>query len=165
MLPLWNGGVVITSDMSLAEDWLETSRAIMSGDYFTSDMADDRFNEQVSLALVAQKREARPLTERQNYPLVARLRCPSDAEILHYHNQTNLNRILNPVVRDSIRESGIDLRRPSPVTLISQLLDVVYHQSGRVLNYRQKSAVMKLAKRLLPDSVLNAKRDSPEKVS
>lgn len=137
-LPYWNGGVVATTDTDLPAEWLAMTEEVMESDFLRFD--ETFFFEQLSLAVLAQERETVALTERQNYPLQARVACPRDVEVIHYHALSNLARIPDPWLRSELSGYGADMG-VDPVEAGRRLLHVGRSQSGRVLSPAQREAL------------------------
>lgn len=145
MLPYWNAGVVVTRDRSLPSEWLSMTRETL--DREITSRTETFFNDQLALAVLSETRSVSRLTERQNYPLHARVRCPRSTEVLHYDDRANLARLPDPWARDELRRAGADLDADAGA-VVRGLLDVGLDQSGRVLSYREREALRTLSKRV-----------------
>ena len=152
--PYWNSGVVITTDRTLPERWLEYTKTLFHADDLPVD-GDEFFLDQLSLALAVRENDVRQLSEQQNYPLGGRLHVPSSVEVLHYGNRRNLARVLTPTVRSAIAQYGA-LPSVSAAETTRSVLDYLSSQSGRVLSYEQKEVVRQAVLRVLPESVADA---------
>lgn len=140
--PYYNSGVVVTTDRTLPEDWLELTIELVRRDDLPVD-SSDFFTDQISLALALRNRGTETLLAQTNYPLGGKLRVPSDVEIIHYGDQRNLARILSPTVRRKLR--SIDaLPDPTASDILRSLLDVASTQSGKVLSHEQKQRLRNL---------------------
>lgn len=143
--PYYNSGVVVTTDRTLPEHWLELTTELVRREDLPVG-SSEFFTDQISLALALRDRRTETLPLRTNYPLGGHLRVPADVEVIHYGDRRNLSRILSPSIRRELR--SIDaLPDPAPREVFRSLLDVASTQSGRVLSRRQKQRVRDLLKR------------------
>lgn len=148
----WNSGVVVTTDRSLPERWLEYTRAL----FYERELPVSRsefFIDQLSLALATRKNEVQKLPEAMNYPLGGRLVVPDSVKVLHYGDRRNLHRVPPGPVRERILELGVG-EDASPSDLVRSILDVASTHSGRVVNYWQKERVRKCLAEVLPDAIV-----------
>lgn len=137
--PYWNSGVVVTTDRTLPERWLDITRELYERDDLPVD-GSEFFLDQISLALAVRQNDVGQLSEVANFPLGGRVRTPADVQVLHYGNSRNLARVLSPSVRRKLRELDA-LSTVTPSELGRSVLDVMSTQSGRLLEYEQKEHV------------------------
>lgn len=134
--PYWNSGVVVTTDKSLPSRWLEYTEILYNEDELPVS-TDDFFIDQISLALAVRENEIAQLTERENFPLGGRIRVPQDVAVLHYGDRRNLTRVIQPQVRERLKDID-SIPDFSIFNFSHSLLDILSTKSGRILSYEQK---------------------------
>ena len=149
-LPYYNGGVILTANNNFPERWLELSNQI----YGTLEESNF-FTEQVSLALLSSEYDVYELTERYNHPLHLRLSIPENTKIVHYNNDTVLDRqaFFDESFENTLVELGWKRDQTQMITyyvgIIFDVLDAVYYRRTRRPSII--STVKQAVSRLLPN--------------
>lgn len=147
--PYYNAGVIVTTDETFPDEWLTLTRDILDAEFLKHD--ETFFNDQIALTLAARDRRTELLSDRQNFPLLGRIHCPDDVQIIHYGKWKNLSRIWNPAVTETLRQYGWDSQPLSVTDWSSMTLDLLSAQSGRVVSYPIRSRLRQAARAVVPD--------------
>lgn len=128
MLPCWNAGVVVTTDTGLPGRWLDLTEELIGR------VGNDRFADQVALALLSTELETTTLSTLDNYPAAYRFRFPSAIRVLHYHNFRHVARVMNPRLRRKFRLLGIDgivdelVDEPVRTAVVKHVMTNLFHR-------------------------------------
>ena len=147
--PYFNAGVIVTSDKDFPDDWLSITRDTLNAEFLEHD--ETFFNDQIALALAARNRKTELLSDQQNFPLLGRIHCPDDVQILHYGKWKNLSRIRNPTIATMLRQYGWEPQTLSMTDWSSMALDLISAHSGRVVPYPVRSRLHQAARTALPN--------------
>lgn len=116
----WNAGVIGTTDRDLPRELLDLTLEVHER------FPDQRFADQIALAMLATELDTAILSEVDNYPAGYRLRFPSNIRILHYHAFHHLSRICNGTLQRKFQRIAVPEVR-------SRYASKLYHLS--VLKY------------------------------
>lgn len=136
ILPYWNAGVVITTDDTVPRRLLDMTETILDEDLI--DVDETFFFDQLALAILSETLSVTPLWESQNYPVNARLACPTETQLLHYRDRSHLVRVPNPGIRRELRSLGVDTGDIGEVNVKRTLVRLVYAHSGKYLSRERK---------------------------
>lgn len=153
ILPFYNAGLVVTSDYEFPQEWLEVTRSTIDDNILPRD--ESFYNDQLALAVLASKYDTETLATRENFPVSAYLRCPSDVTVLHYGRLYQLSLLTNREVRSKLKEIGWEASIPRPSEVAARLLITASFQSSRVFSYETRQRLRSLARTSLPDRIVN----------
>jgi len=151
--PYWNSGVVVTTDRSLPQRWLEYTEAMYDNDVLPVSRGEF-FLDQLSLALVTRQNRVCKLDEVANYPLGGRLRLPPDVSLVHYGDRRNLSRVFSQPARDQLDAIGA-IPDFSIDSTIRSFLDLASTKSGHVFNYKRKKQLRTFLEKRLPKQIID----------
>lgn len=97
----WNAGVVGTTDSTFPGKLLDLTLEVHE------QFPEQRFADQIALAMLATEMDIKILSEIDNYPGGYRFWFPSDIRILHYLNFHHFSRIRNRRLRKKFRQIGL----------------------------------------------------------
>ena len=142
--PYWNSGVVVTTDRSLPQRWLNYTSALFSNDSLPVS-AEEFFIDQIALALAVRENNIYQLGERENFPLGGRLVIPQETAVIHYGDRRNLTRVVQRHFRSEFNrlDSLPDYRTAD---ILYSILVVMSTKSGLLLTYEKKEYIRSIIK-------------------
>lgn len=122
IIPFYNAGVVITTDPSFPDEWLELTVSV----YDSIEEGNPVFADQIALGLLAQRYDLVELSDLENYPLHLYPTLSPDAVLVHYHDYASLTKVRDDDVFDILDEIDLSGKIPDRARAVSRVYEPAY---------------------------------------
>ncbi|GAA0727999.1 hypothetical protein J2744_002559 [Halorubrum trapanicum] len=130
--PYYQGAVIITQNRNFPSRWLEMTREAVDEEIYDHD--ESWFHEQIVLGVLSTQYDVGLLSNEQNYPLYARLNCPSDVQLVHYVRDGTLSRFKDSPQFKAVTQFREFDEVATPATL-SDYYRIFYDNISRFIPY------------------------------